>query len=113
MSFNWPAGGWVGGRVGMPPARRSGGDPKAFAHFTTYPMAMSPHFARILCRTLFVMWLALDSPAVFPVIELGGGSGQLASDLARRAYRGVGGQLLRGFEQSSSRASRRSVSEIC
>ena len=27
-----------------------------FAHFTTYPMALSPHFARVFCRLLFVMW---------------------------------------------------------
>lgn len=27
-----------------------------FAHFTTYPMALSPHFARVFCRLLFIMW---------------------------------------------------------
>jgi len=28
-----------------------------FAHFTTYPMALSPHFARVFCRLLFIMWV--------------------------------------------------------
>eukprot|EP00928_Gymnodinium_smaydae_P043408 TRINITY_DN29087_c0_g1_i1.p1 TRINITY_DN29087_c0_g1~~TRINITY_DN29087_c0_g1_i1.p1 ORF type:complete len:912 (-),score=152.55 TRINITY_DN29087_c0_g1_i1:108-2843(-) len=52
-----------------------------FAHFTTYPMALSPHFARVFCRLLFVMWIHLGERTPFRVIEMGAGSGQLASDI--------------------------------
>ncbi|CAK9020193.1 unnamed protein product [Durusdinium trenchii] len=51
-----------------------------FAHFTTYPMALSPHFARVFCRLLFIMWVQLDERAPFRVVEMGAGSGQLAYD---------------------------------
>lgn len=52
-----------------------------FAHFTTYPMAMSPHFARVFCRLLFVMWAQLNERTPFRVVEMGAGSGQLAHDV--------------------------------
>lgn len=52
-----------------------------FAHFTTYPMALSPHFARVFCRLLFVMWVQLDERAPFRVVEMGAGSGQLSHDI--------------------------------
>jgi len=56
-------------------------DTQQFAHFTTYPMALSPHFARVFCRLLFVMWVRLQERAPFRVVEMGAGSGQLASDI--------------------------------
>lgn len=56
------------------------GDTQQFAHFTTYPMALSPHFARVFCRLLFVMWLHLQEQTPFRVVEMGAGSGQLAYD---------------------------------
>lgn len=46
-----------------------------FAHFTTYPMALSPHFARVFCRLLFIMWVQLNERAPFRVVEMGAGSG--------------------------------------
>lgn len=52
-----------------------------FAHFTTYPMALSPHFGRVFCRLLFVMWINLGERAPFRVVEMGAGSGQLSSDI--------------------------------
>jgi len=52
-----------------------------FAHFTTYPMALSPHFARVFCRLLFVMWAELGERTPFRVVEMGAGSGQLAYDI--------------------------------
>jgi len=52
-----------------------------FAHYTTYPMALSPHFARVFCRLLFVMWVQLRERAPFRVVEMGAGSGQLAYDV--------------------------------
>lgn len=58
-----------------------GKDAQEFAHFTTYPMALSPHFGRVLCRLLFVMWLQLGEREPFRVVELGAGSGQLAVDI--------------------------------
>ncbi|CAJ1409226.1 unnamed protein product [Effrenium voratum] len=51
-----------------------------FAHFTTYPMALSPHFARVFCRLLFIMWVQLNERAPFRIVEMGAGSGQLAYD---------------------------------
>jgi len=56
-------------------------DTQQFAHFTTYPMALSPHFARVFCRLLFVMWIQLEERAPFRVVEMGAGSGQLAADI--------------------------------
>ena len=41
-----------GGKAGQGDAQGT----QQFAHFTTYPMALSPHFARVFCRLLFVMW---------------------------------------------------------
>lgn len=54
-----------------------------FAHYTTYPMALSPHFARVFCRLLFVMWIQLEERAPFRVVEMGAGSGQLSYDVQR------------------------------
>ncbi|CAJ1337371.1 unnamed protein product [Effrenium voratum] len=54
-----------------------------FAHFTTYPMALSPHFGRVLCRLVFIMWLHMEERAPFRVVEMGAGSGQLAYDIHR------------------------------
>lgn len=56
------------------------GQTQQFAHFTTYPMALSPHFARVFCRLLFIMWVQLHERAPFRVVEMGAGSGQLAYD---------------------------------
>ena len=56
------------------------GSADEFQLFTTYPMMMAPHFGRLLCRTLLRMWLAMDRPPQFTVMEFGAGSGQLASD---------------------------------
>ncbi|CAJ1454344.1 unnamed protein product, partial [Effrenium voratum] len=44
-----------------------------FAHFTTYPMALSPHFGRVLCRLVFIMWLHMEERAPFRVVEMGAG----------------------------------------
>jgi len=52
-----------------------------FSHFTTYPMAMSPHFGNVMCRLLLVMWLRLGKPSTFRCVEMGAGNGQLASDV--------------------------------
>merc|ERR1719387_404970 len=60
---------------------RAGKSTEEFSQFTTFPMAMAPHFGRIFCRTLLRMWLAMDQPAEFTVLEFGAGSGQLASDV--------------------------------
>eukprot|EP00927_Polykrikos_kofoidii_P060121 TRINITY_DN55186_c0_g1_i1.p1 TRINITY_DN55186_c0_g1~~TRINITY_DN55186_c0_g1_i1.p1 ORF type:complete len:963 (+),score=80.68 TRINITY_DN55186_c0_g1_i1:26-2890(+) len=54
-----------------------------FEHFTTYPMVLSPHFARFICRTILLAWIALGSPDVLPVLEFGAGSGQLGHDVIR------------------------------
>ncbi|CAE7208159.1 unnamed protein product [Symbiodinium necroappetens] len=65
-----------GGKAGQGDAQGT----QQFAHFTTYPMALSPHFARVFCRLLFVMWVQLNERAPFRVVEMGAGSGQLAYD---------------------------------
>lgn len=52
-----------------------------FAHYTTYPMALSPHFGRVLCRLVFIMWIQMKEKAPFRVVEMGAGSGQLAHDI--------------------------------
>jgi SAM-dependent MidA family methyltransferase len=52
-----------------------------FSQFTTFPMAMAPHFGRLVCRSLILMWLHLDQPSPFSVLEFGAGSGQLAWDV--------------------------------
>eukprot|EP00930_Biecheleria_cincta_P090932 TRINITY_DN8042_c0_g1_i1.p1 TRINITY_DN8042_c0_g1~~TRINITY_DN8042_c0_g1_i1.p1 ORF type:complete len:925 (-),score=95.19 TRINITY_DN8042_c0_g1_i1:289-3063(-) len=67
-----------GGKGGQGASQDAGA--QQFAHFTTYPMALSPHFARIFCRLLFVMWIKLGERAPFRVVEMGAGSGQLAYD---------------------------------
>jgi len=54
-----------------------------FAHFTTYPMILSPHFGRVFCRLLFIMWINLGERSPFRVIEMGGGSGQLGHDIGQ------------------------------
>jgi len=56
-------------------------DAQEFEHFTTYPMALSPHFGRIICRMLFIMWLHMNERAPFRVVEMGAGTGQLAVDI--------------------------------
>eukprot|EP00929_Paragymnodinium_shiwhaense_P010091 TRINITY_DN11457_c0_g2_i1.p1 TRINITY_DN11457_c0_g2~~TRINITY_DN11457_c0_g2_i1.p1 ORF type:complete len:833 (+),score=194.28 TRINITY_DN11457_c0_g2_i1:226-2724(+) len=56
-------------------------DTQQFAHFTTYPMILSPHVGRVFCRVLFMMWVQLDEIAPFRVVEMGAGSGQLAYDI--------------------------------
>mmetsp|Transcript_60357 Transcript_60357/g.127851 ORF Transcript_60357/g.127851 Transcript_60357/m.127851 type:complete len:928 (-) Transcript_60357:7-2790(-) len=56
-------------------------DAQQFAHFTTYPMAMSPHFGRVLCRMLLLMWIELGEQEPFRVVEMGAGSGQLGNDI--------------------------------
>ncbi|KAF4697238.1 hypothetical protein FOZ60_009862 [Perkinsus olseni] len=61
----------------------NGSTTEEFSHFTTYPMALSPHFAFVICRKLFVMWMVSGMPDYFPIIEFGAGSGQLASDILR------------------------------
>eukprot|EP00931_Biecheleriopsis_adriatica_P051263 TRINITY_DN29712_c0_g1_i1.p1 TRINITY_DN29712_c0_g1~~TRINITY_DN29712_c0_g1_i1.p1 ORF type:complete len:926 (+),score=162.03 TRINITY_DN29712_c0_g1_i1:25-2802(+) len=67
-----------GGKGGQGESEGQGA--QQFAHFTTYPMALSPHFARVFCRLLFVMWIQLGERAPFRVVEMGAGSGQLAYD---------------------------------
>eukprot|EP00747_Dinoflagellata_sp_TGD_P166013 gnl/TRDRNA2_/TRDRNA2_188162_c0_seq1.p1 gnl/TRDRNA2_/TRDRNA2_188162_c0~~gnl/TRDRNA2_/TRDRNA2_188162_c0_seq1.p1 ORF type:complete len:929 (+),score=138.21 gnl/TRDRNA2_/TRDRNA2_188162_c0_seq1:78-2864(+) len=59
---------------------RPGKDTQQFAHYTTYPMALSPHFGRIVCRLLFLKWIHLGERTPFRVVEMGAGSGQLAVD---------------------------------
>jgi SAM-dependent MidA family methyltransferase len=62
---------------------KAGKSTEEFSQFTTFPMAMAPHFGRIFCRTILRMWLAMDRPAEFTVLEFGAGSGQLASDVKK------------------------------
>eukprot|EP00929_Paragymnodinium_shiwhaense_P010090 TRINITY_DN11457_c0_g1_i1.p1 TRINITY_DN11457_c0_g1~~TRINITY_DN11457_c0_g1_i1.p1 ORF type:complete len:1002 (+),score=149.89 TRINITY_DN11457_c0_g1_i1:1409-4414(+) len=56
-------------------------DTHQFAHFTTYPMILSPHVGRVFCRLLLVMWIQLKERAPFRVVEMGAGSGQLSHDI--------------------------------
>ncbi|CAD7976066.1 unnamed protein product [Amoebophrya sp. A25] len=83
-------------------------DTNEFAHFTTFPMAIAPHFGRVLMRSVFLMWrqrkrlqdaqrkqdhqtLQLlegaasnggdDGHEIFQVVEMGAGSGQLGKDI--------------------------------
>lgn len=56
-------------------------DAQQFAHFTTYPMALSPHYGRVMCRLLLLMWIHLEERTPFRVVEMGAGSGQLAIDI--------------------------------
>merc|ERR1719281_621243 len=44
-------------------------------------MALSPHFGRVTCRLLFLMWINLRERTPFRVVELGAGSGQLGFDI--------------------------------
>ena len=62
-------------------ARIANHSTETFAHYTTFPMALSPHFASIMCRKLFLMWVAQGYPSSFTVLEFGAGSGQLAVDI--------------------------------
>ncbi|KAF4676984.1 Chloride Channel [Perkinsus chesapeaki] len=59
----------------------NGATTEEFSHFTTYPMALSPHFAFVICRKLFIMWMVSGMPDYFPIVEFGAGSGQLGSDI--------------------------------
>lgn len=54
-----------------------------FAHYTTYPMALSPHFGRVFCRLVFIMWIRTHERAPFRVVEMGAGSGQLGFDITQ------------------------------
>jgi SAM-dependent MidA family methyltransferase len=69
------------GRVLMGSGQSKGKTANEFSQFTTFPMAMAPHFGRLFCRTLVRMWLNLDRPSPFSVLEFGAGSGQLATDV--------------------------------
>lgn len=61
--------------------KSDGKSAQEFAHYTTYPMALAPHFGRVICRLLFLMWVHLREKAPFRVVEMGAGSGQLAVDI--------------------------------
>eukprot|EP00434_Breviolum_minutum_P021630 symbB.v1.2.019091.t1/scaffold1550.1/size112250/1 len=61
--------------------KSNGKSAQEFAHYTTYPMALSPHFGRVVCRLVFIMWIQMKEKAPFRVVEMGAGSGQLAHDL--------------------------------
>lgn len=52
-----------------------------FSHYTTFPMALSPHFGRVFCRLLFLKWINLGERTPFRVVEMGAGSGQLGQDI--------------------------------
>lgn len=65
------------------PAKANLQETQQFAHFTTYPMALSPHFARVFCRLLFVKWALLGERTPFRVVEMGAGSGQLSYDVQK------------------------------
>lgn len=65
------------------PAKTEHSETQQFAHFTTYPMVLSPHFARVVCRLLFVMWIHLKERTPFRVVEMGAGSGQLSVDVQK------------------------------
>jgi len=65
-------------------------DANEFAHFTTFPMALSPHFGRVMMRLIFLMWkerelsnakAGLPADDGFQVVEMGAGSGQLGQDI--------------------------------
>ena len=71
-------------------AGKAAPDANEFAHFTTFPMALSPHFGRIMMRSLFLMWQArekdnaekgLPAETKFQIVEMGAGSGQLGQDI--------------------------------
>jgi len=53
-----------------------------FNSYTTYPMALSPFFARVLASKLEGMWVSMNKPSPFYVFEFGGGGGQLARDIS-------------------------------
>merc|ERR1740129_316682 len=71
------------GRVLRSGGAKRGDGAQEFAHYTTYPMALAPHFGRVACRSLFLMWIHMDERAPFRVVEMGAGSGQLAEDIHR------------------------------
>lgn len=49
-----------------------------------------PVFATLVCKQIIEFWRALDRPAVFTIVEAGGGRGLLARDLLLRAQREPG-----------------------
>lgn len=92
--------------------RSDGGAAVEFAHFTTFPMALEPHFGRHICRLLFMAWLSLQMPPILRVIELGAGSGQLGVDIARCVRQNeIGMQDTRGVVQAWQSAMRYTVVE--
>ena len=85
-------------------AGKAAPDANEFAHFTTFPMAIAPHFGRVLSRNLLLMWLKREKKIgflnslnlnntsrslglkedimIFQVVEMGAGSGQLGKDIS-------------------------------
>eukprot|EP00928_Gymnodinium_smaydae_P060690 TRINITY_DN4442_c0_g2_i1.p1 TRINITY_DN4442_c0_g2~~TRINITY_DN4442_c0_g2_i1.p1 ORF type:complete len:906 (+),score=91.96 TRINITY_DN4442_c0_g2_i1:49-2766(+) len=71
-------------------AGKAAPDANEFAHFTTFPMALSPHFGRVMMRSVFLMWQeredankreGVPTDEIFQVVEMGAGSGQLGQDI--------------------------------
>lgn len=59
-----------------------------FNSYTTVPMALSPHFAGVVCDRLVTMWESMGRPHTVVITEFGGGTGMLARDILRRSRDG-------------------------
>ncbi len=49
-------------------------------HYDTFPIALSPHFGRMVARLAYRTWRRLGQPRRFEICELGAGNGQLCQD---------------------------------
>ncbi|CAE7877668.1 unnamed protein product [Symbiodinium microadriaticum] len=56
-----------------------------FNSYTTQPMSLSPFFGQLVAERLVSMWISMDRPTPFFVIEFGGGTGILARDILTHA----------------------------
>ena len=73
VALYWPLGGYYAGREPV----------GAQGDYYTSP-AVHPSFGALLAVQLFQMWLSMDRPSPFSVLELGAGNGLLCRDI--RAY---------------------------
>jgi SAM-dependent MidA family methyltransferase len=49
-------------------------------HYDTFPIALSPHFGRMVARLAYRTWCRLGKPRRFEICELSAGNGQLCQD---------------------------------
>ena len=54
---------------------------ETFQSFTTFPMALSPHFGMLVTIQLVTLWNEMGSPKPFHLFEFGAGTAQLAKDI--------------------------------